>query len=73
MKETQTPKWCHVENPERKERTSSLNEPELWGMVNLIKWVPKEKTGPRGKRQLLIMVLSEIRHVSFYQRVMEIQ
>ena len=38
-------------NPERKERTYLLNELALWGMVNLVKRIPKEKTCPRGKEQ----------------------
>ena len=58
---------------EKKKKNSPLNEFKLRGMVSLVKRIPKEKTCPRGKRQLLILVLSEIRHVSFYQRVMETQ
>ena len=42
-------------------------------MVSLVKRIPKEKTCPRGKRQLLILVLSKIRCVYFYQHVMEAQ
>ena len=71
MEETQIPKSYCAENPERKEETSPLNEFKFRGMVSLVKWIPKEKTCPRGKRQLLILVLSEIRRVSFYQCVME--
>ena len=56
-----------------KRKCFCLNEPALRGMVSLVKQIPKEKTHPRGKRQLLILVLSEIRRVSFYQRVMETQ
>ena len=52
---------------------SSKQELQDSGMVSLIKRMPKEKTCPRGKRQLLILVLSEIKRVSFYQRVMEAQ
>ena len=56
-----------------KKKTYPLNEPVLRGMVSLVKWIPKEKTCPWGKRQLLILVLPEIRRVSFYQCVMETQ
>ena len=56
-----------------KKKTSPLNEFKLRGLVSLIKWIPKEKTCPLGKRQLLILVLSEIRRVSFYLRGMETQ
>ena len=56
-----------------KEKASPLNEPALGGMVSLVKRRPKEKTCPRGKRHLLILVLSEIRRVSFYKRTMETQ
>ena len=45
----------------------------LQGMVSLVKWIPKEKTCPQEEEQLLILVLSEIRRVSFYQHVMETQ
>ena len=45
----------------------------LRGMVSLVKRIPKEKTCPREKEQLLILVLSEIRRVSFYHRVMKTQ
>ena len=56
-----------------KRKTSPLNEFKLRGMASLVKQIPKEKTCPRGKIQLLILVLSEIRRVSFYQCVMETQ
>ena len=56
-----------------KAKAFPLNEPALRGMVSLVKRIPKENTCPRGKRQLLILVLSEISSVSFYQRVMETQ
>ena len=73
MEETQIPKLCRAGNTERKEKkTSPLNELKLRGMVSLVKRIPKEKTCPQGKRQLLILVLFEIRRVS-YQRVMETQ
>ena len=65
MEETQIPKSSHTENTERKEIASPLTEFKLRGMVSLVKRIPKEKTCPRGKRQLLILVLSEIRCVSF--------
>ena len=42
-------------------------------MVSLVKRIPKEKTCPWGKGQWLILVLSEIRHTSLYQRVMAAQ
>ena len=58
MEETQISKSCRAENPERKEKTSPLNKFKLRGMVNLVKRIPKEKTCQRGKRQLLILVLS---------------
>ena len=73
MEETQIPKSCCAENTEREEKTSPLNEFKIRGMVNLVQRTPKEKNGPRGKRQLLILVLSEIRRVSLYKRVMETQ
>ena len=73
MEETQIPKPCRAENAERKEKAYTLNEPLLRSMVSPVKRIPKERTCPRGKRQLLILVLSEIRCVSFYQRVMEAQ
>ena len=73
MEETQIPKSCRAENAERKEKAYPLNETALRGMVSLVKRIPKEKTCPRGKRQLWILVLSEIRRISFYQRVMETQ
>ena len=56
---------------QRKEEAYPLNE--LQSMVSLVKRIPKEKTCPRKEEQLLILVLSEIRHVSFYQRDMETQ
>ena len=52
--------------PWEKRKSSPFNEPAL-----LVKRIPKEKTCPREKRQLLILVLSEIRRVSFYRCVME--
>ena len=64
---------CRTENAERKEKTYPLNEQALQWMVSLVKRIPKEKTCRRGKRQLLILVLSEIRRVSFDQRVKETQ
>ena len=70
MEETEIPKSCRAENAEKK-KAYHLNEPALRGMVSLVKRIPKEKTYPRGKRQLLFLVLSAIRCVSFYQRVME--
>ena len=73
MEETQIPKSCRTESTERKEKAYPLNELKPRGMVSLVKQILKEKTWPRGKRQLLILVLSEIKHVSFYQRVMETQ
>ena len=72
MEETQIPKSCRAENTERKEKASPLNKLELRGMVSLIKRILKEETCPRGKRQLLILVLSEI-SVSLYQLLMETQ
>ena len=56
MEETQIPKSCHAENTERKEKAYPLNELKLRGMVSLVKRIPKEKTGPWGKRQYLILV-----------------
>ena len=50
MEETQIPKSCCAENAERKEKASPLNEFALWGMVSLVKWIPKEKTCPWWKR-----------------------
>ena len=44
MEETQILKSCCTENTEREEKASSLNEPVLRGMVNLVKRIPKEKT-----------------------------
>ena len=73
MKEAQIPKYCREDNPERKESAFLLNEPVLRDMVGLVKLIPKEKACSREKRQLLILLLSEIRRVSFYQRVMEIK
>ena len=57
----------------REKRKTSFEWTSLRGMVRLVKQIPKERTCPRGKRQLLILVLSEIRRVSFYQRVMKTQ
>ena len=71
MEETKVPKSSRAENTESKEITSPLNELKFRGMVGLVKRIPKEKACPRGKRQSLILVLSEIRRVSLYQRVME--
>ena len=71
MKETQIAKIWRAEKPERKERISPLNEPVLRGIASLVKRIPKEKTCPRGKRQILNLVLSEIKSVFFYQRVVE--
>ena len=71
MEETQIPKSCSAENTESEEKTSPLKELKLRGMVSLVKRIPKEKTCQQGKRQSLILVLSEIRCVSFYQHVME--
>ena len=73
MEETQIPKSCRAENTQRKEKASPLNESELRSMASLVKRIPKEKTCPRGKRQLLIYVLSEIRRISLYRRFMETQ
>ena len=42
-------------------------------MVSLVKRIPKEKTCPREDEQSLILVLSEMRRISFYQHVMETQ
>ena len=70
MEETQIPKSCRAENTEKRKSLSFewTQTPRYGGLVK-----PKEKTYPRGKRQLLILVLSEIRRISFYQRVMETQ
>ena len=56
---------------ERREKKKIIlwNKSALRGMVSLVKRIPDEKTCPREKEQLLILVLSEIRRVSFYQRV----
>ena len=73
MEENQIPKSCRTVNTERKEKAFPLNELKLRDMVSLVKRIPTQKTCPWGERQLLILVLSEIRRVSFYQRVMETQ
>ena len=39
---------------QRKEEAYPWMNSALRGMISLVKWIPKEKTGPRGKRQLLI-------------------
>ena len=67
MEETQIQKSCRAENPERKEKTSPLNEFKLRGMVSLVKRITKDLS---TRKETLILVLSEIRRVSFYQRVM---
>ena len=56
----------------KEKKASPSNEPALRGTVSLVKRIPKEKTSPQGKRQLSILVLSEIRCVS-YQHVIETQ
>ena len=67
-------KSCHAENTARnKKKTSPLNELKLQGSVSLVKRIPKEKTRPRCKRQLLILVLPGIRRTSLYQRVIAAQ
>ena len=58
------------ERREKKKLITWMNS-ALWGMASLVKRIPKEKTCPREEEQLLILVLSEIRRVSFYQRDME--
>ena len=59
MEETQISESCCAQNTERKEKAYLFNEPALWGRASLVKRIPEEKTFPRGKRQLLILVLSE--------------
>ena len=80
-------KWRHNLGYGRNPNSKIMPRGELWekrknlsfewtslrGMVSLVKRIHKGKTCSRGKRQLLILVLSEIRRVSFYQRVMETQ
>ena len=56
-----------------KKKLSFWMNSALWGMAGLVKRIPKEKTCPREEEQLLILVLSEIRHVSFYQHDKETQ
>ena len=60
------------ERIEKKKLIIWLNS-ALRGMVSLVKPIPKEQTCPREEEKLLILVLSEIRRVSFYQRGMETQ
>ena len=69
MEESQIPKvMSRREHGEKRKKNSLLNQLKL-----LVKQIRKEKTFPRGKRQLLILVLSEIRRVSLNQPVMETQ
>ena len=54
MEETQIPKSCRAKNTERKEKKFSFE----W--IQTPKRIPKEKTCPRGKRQLLILLFKFI-------------
>ena len=58
---------------EKKKKNFSFEWIQTLQHGGLVKRIPKEKTCPQEKRRLLILVLSEIRRVSFYQRGMENQ
>ena len=66
MEETQIPSHVAQRTLREKKKISPLNEFKFRGMASLVKQTPNEKTCSRGKRQLLILILSEIRRVSFY-------
>ena len=68
----ETPNSKIMPRRERREAYPGINS-ALRGMVSLVKQIPKEKTCPQKEEKLLILVLSEIRRISFYQHVMETQ
>ena len=57
-----------AQRPREKRKSLSFEWTSTPRYGGLVKRIPKEKTCPREEEQFLILVLSETRHVSFYQR-----